>query len=93
MLQTSMLNAKDALTGLFAPLLAGGALLVDGTAASCYALPTPIADSAGFRRLLELIGWRNMQKLAQMCFSPVRLAQGLPGALRSLFSSIYPANR
>ncbi|CAJ1444862.1 unnamed protein product, partial [Effrenium voratum] len=66
--------------GLFAPLLGCGALLVDGTAASCYALPTLIAESGGFQRLLGLVGWRNLQSLAQLCFSPVRAAHFLAGA-------------
>jgi len=65
--------------GLFAPLLACGTLLVDGTAASCYALPRPIADASSFHALVKFIGWRNLQPLAQLCFSPVRLAHYLTG--------------
>lgn len=67
--------------GLYAPLLSGGTLLVDGTVASCYALPTLIAGSAGFQQLVSALGWRNIQPLAQLCFTPVRLMHYLSSAL------------
>merc|ERR1719245_865408 len=40
--------------GLYAPLLDCGTLLVDGTAASCYAIPRNLADTSAYRRAAKV---------------------------------------
>merc|ERR1712107_847649 len=59
--------------GLYAPLLNGGILLVDGTAASCYAIPRNISDSSSFRRVMELAGSTGLHSACHSLFLPLRI--------------------
>lgn len=59
--------------GLFAPLLPSGMVLVDGTVASCYALPTNISGSALFRCVSSVADPMAMQALYHALFLPLRL--------------------
>jgi hypothetical protein len=64
--------------GAFAPLTPSGMLLVDGTAASCYAAPHDIVNSPSYSALLKglrgLNGKESVHEIAHMLMLPVRLA-------------------
>jgi len=60
--------------GLFAPLTASGMLLVDGTLASCYALPESLHRVPAFQCLFETIGSHCIQETIHSLFLPLRLS-------------------
>jgi len=60
--------------GLYAPLLESGALLVDGTAASCYAIPENLRDSFIYHHLAEVASAASLQATYHALFLPLRLA-------------------
>lgn len=63
--------------GLYAPLVGSGALLVDGTAVSCYAMPTDISEdpfySKVFRHIAGSLGREGIHDTAHTLFLPFRL--------------------
>jgi len=68
--------------GLYAPLLETGAFLVDGTAASCYAIPENLRESSVYKKLAEVASASSLQATYHTLFLPLRLAcraaAGLP---------------
>lgn len=58
--------------GLYSPLLDGGNLLVDGTAASCYALPTNLTETSVYRRLVAVADGDGVHALAHAACAPLR---------------------
>eukprot|EP00927_Polykrikos_kofoidii_P065664 TRINITY_DN61394_c0_g1_i1.p1 TRINITY_DN61394_c0_g1~~TRINITY_DN61394_c0_g1_i1.p1 ORF type:complete len:450 (+),score=58.90 TRINITY_DN61394_c0_g1_i1:102-1451(+) len=73
--------------GLFAPLLRSGAVVVDGTIASCYALPLDIADAPLPRRICAAVGRDGVQSLARMVHLPLCVALDCVTAASWLFPS------
>lgn len=63
--------------GLYAPLLAGGTIVVDGTAASCYALPRNIAESPTLRFAGLAEGGATAHAASHALFLPLRALQAL----------------
>jgi len=59
--------------GLFAPLVGCGTVLVDGTAASCYALPRNLQTSTAIHRLAGLADGAGLHAAAHSLFLPLRL--------------------
>lgn len=60
--------------GLFAPLVTSGMLLVDGTLASCYALPESLDHVPAYRCLFETFGGHCLQEVIHCFFLPLRLS-------------------
>merc|ERR1719375_1226333 len=60
--------------GLYAPLTQCGAVLVDGTAVSCYAIPDNLRESYLFKRLMEVTSASCLQAACHALFTPLRLA-------------------
>lgn len=62
--------------GLHAPLLAGGTLLVDATAVSCYAIPLDIVADPTYagllRRFSAVLGRESIHELAHAVMLPLR---------------------
>lgn len=59
--------------GLFAPLVDGGTILVDGTAASCYAIPRDIAAAPLYRFAATVADGMAVQSAAHAVFLPLRI--------------------
>eukprot|EP00933_Yihiella_yeosuensis_P082383 TRINITY_DN9623_c0_g1_i3.p1 TRINITY_DN9623_c0_g1~~TRINITY_DN9623_c0_g1_i3.p1 ORF type:complete len:425 (-),score=64.60 TRINITY_DN9623_c0_g1_i3:320-1594(-) len=59
--------------GMYAPLVLSGTVLVDGAAASCYAIPRNLSESSGYTFVTELLDPRNVHFACHSCFAPVRL--------------------
>lgn len=60
--------------GMFAPLTASGKLLVDGTLASCYAVPDALYRVPAYQCLVESIGSHCIQETIHALFLPLRLS-------------------
>lgn len=58
--------------GAYAPLTNSGTILVDGAAASCYALPPSVLDAISFRALAAVTG--DVQSAAHATMLPLRLS-------------------
>mmetsp|Transcript_67077 Transcript_67077/g.119363 ORF Transcript_67077/g.119363 Transcript_67077/m.119363 type:complete len:402 (+) Transcript_67077:125-1330(+) len=73
--------------GLYAPLVESGTLLVDGTAVSCYALPTDISEnpfySKVFSHIAGTLGREGIHDAAHTLFLPFRLWSSALPALPS----------
>jgi len=65
--------------GLYAPLVGCGTVFVDGTAASCYALPENLHASPVFRHVSRLADGRGLHAAAHALFLPLRLLHSAVG--------------
>lgn len=68
--------------GLFAPLVDGGTIFVDGAAASCYAIPSDIAAAPVFRLAASVADGMAVQSAAHAVFAPLRAFCHAARALR-----------
>lgn len=58
--------------GLYAPLLESGTVLVDGTAASCYAMPSDVVRSRAFALVHHVAGTAGIHAVAHALCAPLR---------------------
>lgn len=74
-LATSMVSEPPILVrsrGLYAPLLDSGTVLVDGTAASCYAMPSDVVRSRAFSLVNRVAGTAGIHAVAHALCAPLR---------------------
>lgn len=63
--------------GIYAPLVETGVLLVDGTAASCYAIPDNLSESAIYKTLSKVASADSLQAAYHTLLLPLRIASKL----------------